>query len=251
MLRASGPGSDRSASRACACHITVLRACCVVVHIQHSHICRELSPVFHSTFANFLRPSREYAFPSFVLATCPGGKTAAKTARETSFSAPGALRPSPSRGQRIRRHGALAATPTPRCPCPDPRARALATGRPAGFSRNGSTRRPRRRSTSHRIRIQPSRARRLAAAGRPRPSWPLLREPSNALAPNHPTTHGPRLPPQHGFCGSWASCDPGRHCLRLRLPDPQVRLQKVDGQDQGGRGEVGANQEVTELIVCH
>ena len=37
----------------------------------------------------------------------------------------------------------------------------------------------------------------------------------------------------------------------LRLPDPQVRLQKVDGQDQGGRGEVGANQEVTELIVCH
>ena len=165
------------------------------------------------------------------------------------FSAPGALRPSPSRGQRIRRHGALAATPTPRCPCPDPRARALATGRPAGFSRNGSTRRPRRRSTSHRIRIQPSRARRLAAAGRPRPSWPLLREPSNALAPNHPTTHGPRLPPQHGFCGSWASCDPRRHCLRL--PDPQVRLQKVDGQDQGGRGEVGANQEVTELIVCH
>ena len=142
-------------------------------------------------------------------------QTAAKTARVTSIAGAGvgASRPSPSTSprQRIRRHGALAATPTPRCPCPDPRARALATGRLAGFSRNASTRRPRRRSSSHRIRIQPSRARRLAAAARPRPSWPLLREPSNALAPNHPTTHGPRLPPQHGFCGSWASCDPRRH----------------------------------------
>ena len=36
----------------------------------------------------FSAPLESGAFPSFFLATCVGGKTAAKTARETSFSAP-------------------------------------------------------------------------------------------------------------------------------------------------------------------
>ena len=66
------------------------------------------------------------------------------------------------------------------------------------------------------------------------------------------TTPPPTAPGCHL---SMASVAPGQAVTQdgtcLRLPDPQVRLQKVDGQDQGGRGEVGANQEVTELIVCH
>lgn len=66
------------------------------------------------------------------------------------------------------------------------------------------------------------------------------------------TTQPPTAP---GCRLSMASVAPGQAVTQdgtcLRLPDPQVRLQKVDGQDQGGRGEVGANQEVTELIVCH
>ena len=111
-------------------------------------------------------------------------------------------------------------------PAPSTRARALAIGSPAGFSRNASTHRPRRWSTSHRSRIQPLRERRLTAAGRQRPSWPLFREPPDVLAPK--ATHGPRPPPLRTTGAASASSSvaagrptPGQAAVRC-LPFAQI-----------------------------
>ena len=123
-------------------------------------------------------------------------------------------------------------------PAPSTRARALAIGSLAGFSRNASTHRPRRWSTSRRSRIQPLRERRLmhlVVNARPGHSSESLPTPWLRRPPTAPgrRPYAPQAPPQQALLWLQGTPPLGRPLPSI-CADPQVRLQKVADQNQGG-----------------
>lgn len=92
-------------------------------------------------------------------------------------------------------HGALLATPTPRCPPSRP----VYTRAGSRHWQPGGLLKKRLDSSAKAMEYKPQKpdpalaGAQAHAPGRQRPSWPLFREPPNALAPK--ATHGPRPPP--------------------------------------------------------